>query len=333
MSSIKLTHIYNPSYDELGQTCFEFLARLGGPSVIHLDGQEPDRCRVILTLLHGNEPSGLKATHQFIREQIRPKTTVKIIIASVVAARTEPVFTHRMLPGQRDLNRCFSTAEKDLQSVLASAISEFINSVRPEAIVDVHNTSGSGPAFCVGVARSNQHRALASHFTHRLIHTDIRLGSVMELDFGCPIVTVEAGGAQDDEADVTAYKGLLSFVCSDNVFQTKQQVEILDTPRRLELVPDVDVSFGEQRLNGSSITIRQDIEKFNFGVTPANQRIGWINGDINRSLQLDSQSSSVGDYFYVENEQILTKQPLKLFMVTTRADIARSDCLFYFVVS
>ena len=117
MSSIKLTHLHNPSIDDLGRNCFNFLSHLGGPSVIHIDGKDNSRCRVVVTLLHGNEPSGLKAIHTLIQQDFLPITSLKIIIASVVAARTEPAFSNRMLPGQRDLNRCFSDSVFDIFSL------------------------------------------------------------------------------------------------------------------------------------------------------------------------------------------------------------------------
>ena len=193
MSSIKLSHLYNPSQDDIGQNSFEFLSLFGGPTVIHIDGKDNSRCRVVVTLLHGNEPSGVKAIHTLIQQSILPATSLKMIIVSVIAARYDPVFSHRMLPGQRDLNRCFSDSVFDLQGQLAQAIVEKINEYQPEAVIDLHNTSGSGPAFSVSVKDLPEHIALASHFTRRLIHTDIRLGSIMEQNFGCPIVTIEAG--------------------------------------------------------------------------------------------------------------------------------------------
>lgn len=331
MSSIKLTHFHNPSKDQLGQNGFEFLSRLGGPSVIHIDGKDNSRCRVMVTLLHGNEPSGLKAIHSLIQQCILPLTSLKIIIASVVAARTEPVFSNRMLPGQRDLNRCFSDSVFDLQGQLANAIAEQIHQCAPEAVIDLHNTSGSGPAFCVSIKDQPEHIALASHFTRRVIHTDIRLGSIMEQDFACPIVTVEAGGAQDQDADNNAFRGLRSFVTAQNVFERKQDMEILRQPRRLEIHSDATICFAASPDARKHITISQDVEKLNFGVTRPSHVLGWVYGKGLEHFHLDDRDQDVSTFFRLERGQLLTNCALKLFMVTTRADIAKSDCLFYFI--
>jgi hypothetical protein len=331
MSSIKLTHFHNPSKDELGQNAFELLLRLGGPSVIHINGKENSRCRVVVTLLHGNEPSGLKAIHALIQQGILPLTSLKIIVASVVAAHTEPVFSHRMLPGQRDLNRCFSDSTFDLQGQLAQAIAEQIIEFLPEAVVDLHNTSGSGPAFCVSTEDQPKYIALSSHFSRRVIHTDIRLGSIMEQDFACPIVTVEAGGAQDLDADNNALSGLKSFVTAQNVYECQQDMEILHNPRRLEIHSDATICFADAPDPSKNITIFQDVEKLNFGVTQPSHVLGWINGKGLEHFHLDDSNQHVSTFFRLESGQLLTNCALKLFMVTTRADIAKSDCLFYFI--
>jgi len=336
MSSIKLTHIYDPLPAQVGETLYQFLNGLSGPTVIHVKGQESNRCRVVVTLLHGNEPSGLKAIHQLLLNQFTPTVNTKFIVASVVAALTEPVFKYRMLTGQKDLNRCFSNDERDLQSLLASAIKEEIDACKAEAIIDLHNTSGSGPAFSVSISNSEQHLAMAAHFTHRMIFTDLRLGSIMEQQFTGPIITVEAGGAQDTDADITALEGIKSFLTAKDVFKQKQYVEQLYNPRRLELKANASIAYARAPIKGKSLTMRQDIERFNFGTTKANQLLGWLPDNSLDVLQLDNANFNVNDYFVAQGHgqagyQLKTKCSLSMFMVTTRADIASSDCLFYFV--
>ncbi len=336
MSSIKLTHIHKLLPAQVGETLYQFLNYLSGPTVIHVKGEESSRCRVVVTLLHGNEPSGLKAIHQLLLSQFKPAVDTKFIIASVVAARTEPVFEYRMLPGQKDLNRCFGNHKRDLQSLLASAIKDEVQTYQAEAIIDLHNTSGSGPAFSVSVSNSEQHLAMAAHFTHRMIVTDLRLGSIMEQRLACPIITVEAGGAYDDDADLTALEGIKSFLSANDVFKQTQDIEQLHNPRRLELNPSGSIAYAQLPVKGASLTMRQDIERLNFGTTKANQLLGWLPDNNLDTLQLDNADFNVSDYFVVESSdqegyQLKTKCTLTLFMVTTRADIASSDCLFYFI--
>ncbi len=331
MSALKLEHIHQPNADILGQTVFQFLTNLSGATVLHLDGKVNTKCRVLVTLLHGNEPSGLKAIHELLLQGFVPQVNTKVIIASVVAARTEPVFSHRMLPGQKDLNRCFTDDSIDLQSQLAKSINELILTYQPESVVDLHNTSGSGPAFSVSTQATLHNIALAAHFTRRIMLTDIQLGSIMEQNYACPIITVETGGSQDSDADITAVKGLRSYLSEPDVFKQKQEVELLKYPRRLELVATANLTFAEHQQKEYEVTMRQDIEHLNFGLTPANKVLGWVTGDDLSHFQLDQNKATISLFFRIENGQLMTNCPLKLFMVTTRADIAKADCLFYFV--
>jgi hypothetical protein len=330
VSGLKLNHVYDFPAALLGVTLLQFLANLGGPSVLHLQGKDHSKCRVIVTLLHGNEPSGIKAIYRLLQQGFVPEFDTKIIIASVVASLTEPVFTHRMLPGKEDLNRCFSRNHPDLQSQLAQAINQHIRECSPESVVDIHNTSGSGPAFSVSVSNSPQHRALAAHFTHRMVYTDIRLGSIMEQDFSCPVVTIEAGGAYDDEADITAMKGIESYLTKQNVFTQTQDLELLLNPRRLELRPSASIVYSTKALSEANITLRQDIEGLNFKRVESGTQLGWADNQGLAHLKLDREHVKTEDYFEVIDSKLLTKKHLTLFMVTTRADIAKSDCLFYF---
>lgn len=336
MSKIKLTHLYDLPSSQVSNTLYEFLNYLPGPTVVHISGKDNSRCRVIVTLLHANEPSGLKALYELLSSDFIPLVNTKFIIASVVAARTEPVFTHRMLPGQKDLNRCFSSQDRDLQTVLAEAIKEELSTYKPELIIDLHNTSGSGPAFCVSISASEQHLALASHFTHRMIVTDLRLGSLMEQNFNAPVITVEAGGAQDEDAHITALSGIKSVLLAENVFVQKQALEVLSNPRRLELCQHASIAYAHSPLSNIDVTMRQDIEHLNFTTVRENQHLGWVSSTSLTALKLDKEKLSLTEFFQFipinDNYcELRTKNALTLFMVTTRADIAQSDCLLYFV--
>lgn len=330
MSSIKLNHFNH--FDNLPHfnNGHDFLNFLPGPSVFHFTGKYSNTCRVVVTLLHGNEPSGLKALSLLLNEKYQPYYDTKFIVASVVAAKTEPEFSHRMLTGKRDLNRCFSAPFDDLQGKLAQSIIELLTAYSPQAVVDLHNTSGSGPAFAVTTIKDNLHLAISSHFCHRQITTDISLGSLMECRLGFPIVTIEAGGAQDEEADLIAYNGLKSFLGVKEIEQI-QDVELLASPRRLEIKPNINICFANVESKQTDITIMQDIEKLNFGCTKTNTPLAYCTSDALSYFNISDQSD-VAEYFKVEDGILYTKIEMKMFMVTTRADIAKSDCLFYFVV-
>ncbi|GGW95833.1 hypothetical protein GCM10007391_32500 [Alteromonas halophila] len=308
-----------------------FLLSLGGPSLLTFLGLDSSRCRVVVTLLHGNEPSGLRAVLALAQERLIPAVTCHVIIASTAAAATRPRFSHRMLPGQEDLNRCFGPGGESAQFQLAGAIKACIAKLNPECVVDLHNTSGSGPDFSVSISGDNAHQALASCFTSRMIVTDLRLGSLMEQSFSGPVVTIEAGGAKDALADETAVCGLRTLFTEPDIYALKHRVELLHYPRRLELQPGSTIAYLDGPDSATSVCLRTDIESLNFGYTPAGTHLGWVRENGLSDFRLDDRRAELSSYFCVEDHCLFTAVPLQLFMVTTIADIARSDCLFYFI--
>ena len=149
----------NPLATEIGDNVGQFLEVLGGPACIFLDGDNTDSTRAFVTLLHGNEPSGVMALFRWLKSARRPAVNIVCIVASVTAAMETPLFSNRMLPGTRDLNRCFRPPFDDEQGQLAEEILEILHMHRPEAVIDMHNTSGSGPAFGVCTHMDRQHDA------------------------------------------------------------------------------------------------------------------------------------------------------------------------------
>jgi hypothetical protein len=328
----------NPAAEEVAPGAIEFLEALPGPTHIFIPGRDPSRCRVVVSLLHGNEPSGFMAIHALLRQQIRPAVDIHFFIASVAAARTRPLFFYRMLPGERDLNRCFRPPFDDnAQSQLAKAILDILHALKPEAIVDVHNTSGAGPSFGVAVYMDAQHEALTSLFTHRLVITDLVLGSVMELtETLCPTVTIECGGAKDDESDRVALIGMTQFVGLEDVLNLAPDnvaMEFFRNPLRLELQQGAAISYGMHALPIKGVNLLPDVEHLNFNFVEPGTPLGFVTGEVDTVLRARSNTGedTVLQYFLVQDNQLLTRQRMKFFMVTNNPEIARTDCLLYFV--
>ena len=88
----------DPKTRDVGTTVEEFLTRLGGPTWIVLSGRDPLRTRAVTTLLHGNEPSGVRAIFQWLRSGTRPRVNLACFIGAVEAALAQPGFAYRHLP-------------------------------------------------------------------------------------------------------------------------------------------------------------------------------------------------------------------------------------------
>lgn len=328
----------NPSAETIGATAVEFLHRLPGPTHIHIPGKTPGKCRAMVTLLHGNEPSGLYALHEVLRQKIRPCVDLHCFVMNVDAAKQAPGFVYRMLPHHKDLNRCFQPPFGDSdEEQLARALLDELQALQPEALIDIHNTSGSSPAFGVTTFMDERHDALVSLFTHRMIVTDLTLGALMEVsDSMMPTVTIECGGAQDRESRLVATEGLIRYMTLESVLEaahSEVSLEFFHNPMRLELLEGSDIAFGEHSLMPDGVTLLPDIENFNFGFVDSSNLLGFVSGPLTANLtaRRPDGADCLADYFQARDGKLFPRQKLKLFMVTTNPEIARKDCLFYFV--
>lgn len=337
-ASTAFHRIIDPLPSDIGPTAMEFLRSLPGPTHIHLTGKEQSRCRAATTLLHGNEPSGFFAIFNIIKQKIRPLVDLHFFILNVDAAKQSPGFIYRMLPHHKDLNRCFGSNAGDSDSErLAKALLDEIKRLQPESLIDIHNTSGSSPSFGVTIFMDKRHDSLVSLFTHRMIISDLRLGALMEVsDSIMPTVTIECGGAQDKEANLLATQGLIRYMTVDNVLDHEHSeisLEFFHNPIRMELQKGSDIAFGEHSLMTDGVTLLPGIENYNFGFVETNTLLGFVSGGLadNLSAHRTDGSECLSDYFLLRDGELYPARKLKLFMVTTNPEIARKDCLFYFV--
>lgn len=329
----------NPKPGTLGRSVTEFLQTLAGPAHIHVHGKQRNRCRVVVTLLHGNEPSGVGAVFHMLERSVVPAVDVHFFIPNIAAALAPPGFHYRMLPGRRDLNRCFKPPYTDAEGNIARALLDTIAELRPEAAIDIHNTSGEGPAFAVTTHMDQRHDALAALFSHRMVVTNLRLGALMEISERlCPTVTVECGGARSEAAHHTAISGLQKYLTQADVLTPgpfELPLDFYHNPIRLEFLDKASARLAYQKspaIDGG-LTLRPDIEKYNFNVITPDDCLGFIDEDSlqNLSARTARGEDKVQHYFISHEGRLHTTMALKLFMITTNADIARDDCLFYFV--
>ncbi|WP_347136752.1 succinylglutamate desuccinylase/aspartoacylase domain-containing protein [Parahaliea mediterranea] len=329
----------NPLATEIGGDVEAFLRYLDGPSCIFLDGADSGRTRAFVTLLHGNEPSGARALFLWLKSGRQPAVNTLCIVASVTAALQPPLFSHRMLPGARDLNRCFRPPFHDEQGRLAEEILEVLRLHHPEAVIDMHNTSGSGPAFGVCTHRDRHHDALVALFTERLVVSHLGLGALMEIsEHNYPTVTVEVGGRLDEDAHRLAAEGLARYLLAERVLAeegNEHALELFLDPIRLELNAGIALTYADHAAPDADVTLLPDVERHNFGVVRPEQALGWARGDPRRLFCAQDAGGrcAVSQLVRVDGGRLYPARALKLFMVTNNPDIAQSDCLFYAVAA
>lgn len=332
-----IDHLNDPSPQTLGRSPLEWLDRLSKPTVIRVAGRDPSRTRAMATLLHGNEPSGLFALHRWLLEQHTPEVNMLFLLGGVYPAKIPPRFSLRQLPDGRDLNRCFKEPFEGKEGAIAEAILAELRKANPECLLDVHNTSGTGPAFAVTITNDAAHQALTSLFTDRLIMTDLRLGALMEYsEQEVPTVTIECGGAQDDNAHQLAYEGLVRYASRPDVLSLEKadwEVAVLRNPIRVELAPEATIEYCLEPTGQADLTFPPDIEHRNFGIVSPDEPLGWIGKKGLGILTAIShnRTENMAQVLRVKDGQIYPAQSIKTFMITTNPVIAKSDCLFYAV--
>ena len=324
-----------PRASELGLTVEAFLARLEGPAWIHVPGKDRSRIRVLTTLLHGNEPSGVRALHRWLRSEMTPVVDMVCIIGAVDAAVAEPGFHYRFLPDTKDLNRCFREPFDGAEGRLAGTILEWLRELGPEALIDLHNTSGRSPAYALTTRAASPQLSLASLFSEQLIQTDLRLGTLMEAtEDDWPTVVVECGGASSSESDSIAYDGLLRFASEEDVLgqvSGSGRVRVFQHPIRVELCEGRKVTYESSPNGRVDLTLLPDVDKYNLDCLQAGDMIGWVG-----TAYVDVLLARGGDgrdhtreLFLEDAGRLVMAKPGRLMMMTTNPTIAANDCLFY----
>ncbi len=317
-----------------------FLRELGGPTAIRVPGRDRGRCRAVVTLLHGNEPSGARAVHGWLRSGAVPATDALIVLAEVEAALADPPFTHRQLPGAPDLNRLFAAPDGSRHGRLAAAILDTVLACRPEALADIHNNSGHNPAYGVVARAGLAERAITALFGDIAVTYDLRLGALIELtEERFPSVVVECGRAGDPAADAVARRGLDSFLGDDGLLlREPPPLRVLRSPVRVEAIPGVALAFGSGPGPagpgpGTDLVVDEEVDRHNFELLPAGTALGWARDGAPWPLVArgaDGRDRS-RDLFAVEDGLLVARTAMVPIMMTTDPRIAVSDCLFYAV--
>jgi hypothetical protein len=321
-----------PTPQDVGPTVEDFLVKLSEPTFLWLPGLDATRTRAVSTLLHGNEPSGVRALHRWIREGRQPQVNLLCFIGSIGAALTDPQFSHRYAPDGKDLNRCFRSPFEGPEGTIAEAMLHELHHAQPEALIDLHNTSGRSPAYGVTTLNRDIQETLTGVFCDHLIVTDLRLGTLMEAtEYDWPTVTIEAGWANDPQADELAFRGLTRYALAKDFPDISSPVTVLHHPIRVELQKEATVAYDRIPIPEVDLTLPPDVDRLNFGLWSPQETLGWIGP---RGLDVLWAKNAMGQnvssaIFSVHNGELRLAHPSRLMMVTTNADIAQSDCLFY----
>jgi hypothetical protein len=323
-----------PSPSRVPADPLAFLESLAGPTAWHVPGRDRSRTRIVTTLLHGNEPSGFLAVHEWLRSGDVPAVDAICLLANVEAARLHPVFTHRSVPDRRDLNRCFLGPFDEPEGKLARTILALVAERRPEALLDLHNNTGRNPAYAVGVEPTPDALALTALFADRFVWSHLQLGALLEAVKTCPAVTVEVGKSGDEQANRIALDGMRRFLETDSLFAASAapKIRVLKLPMRARIRPGNRLVMAQRPDAGAELTLPDDLDRHNFETIPPGSRIGWVRGP-NSPLELIDEHGDdrAADYFERRGDELVARLPFMPIMITVDAAIAANDCIFYVV--
>ena len=324
-----------PSAEAIPPSPEAWLRALGGPSLLRLPGRDRSRTRVVSTLLHGNEPSGIRAVHGYLASGAVPAVDTVFFIGAVPAALAAPGFAHRQLPGARDLNRCFREPEPGPEGELAQEALALILGAEPEALLDLHNNTGHSPAYGVGPRCGVAELDVVSFFAQRYVHSDLQLGALVEATAArFPSVVVECGRSGDPRADLVARIGLRRFLEAERLDQRPaRSPEVFGGPVRVRLRPGLKLVVGSRPDPAADFTLAEDVDRHNFDRLGPGHSLGWLAADGAIPLQaMDGEGRDRTDeLFEVRASELLTRGYLTPIMMTVDPQIAAQDCVFYAV--
>jgi hypothetical protein len=325
-----------PQRADIPPSAVGFLRGLGGPTWIHVPGRDRSRTRAVAALIHGDEPSGLRAVHGWLRGGAQPAVDAVFFIGAVEAALAAPGFAHRMLPGRPDLNRCFLPPYVGEEGALAAELIGKLRAARPEALIDLHNNSGHNPAYGVGLSADAPLLALTALFGRRFVDTDLRLGALFEATHDeFPSLTVECGRVGDPLADAVARSGLDRYLSALRPLEPQipaPALDVLARPVRVTLRSGVRVAFADAPRPGVDLTVARDIDRHNFETVASGSPLGWVADGVWPVMARDAGGIDIArELFEVRDGVLRARRDLIPIMMTTHAQVAERDCLFYAV--
>lgn len=313
----------------------EFLDWLGGPALVHLRGRDRGRARLLSGGLHGNEPSGFRALHALLRDPPSLATDTLLLLGNVPAARLEPRFTHRTVPGEEDMNRVWCGEAVTPLRRVAREVLRRLEDWPLEAAVDLHNNSGRNPCYAVVPAGLEPLRAgLARAWTSRLFLCEgLSLGTLIEgLSGRCPAIVIECGQCGCPLADANGEAGARRWLEAESPWEPEPvdagPLVLHRALGRVEVPPGVELAFGEDPR--ADLWLDPELDRHNFTLVPAGTPLARAVTPRGRLLARDlAGQDCTGSLLLHDGEHVRLARACVPTMITNRACIAKSDCLCY----
>jgi hypothetical protein len=304
---------------------------LGGPTLIHLPGRQPEPL-FLSVLLHGNEDAGFLAVQALLRayESKELPRALSLFIGNVSAARAG----QRRLDGQPDYNRIWPGTESP-ELPEARMMQRLVDSLRARrafASIDVHNNTGINPHYACINRIDNRFLHLAAQFSRTVVYFIRPLGvQSMAMSAVCPALTIECGKPGQDYGVEHARDFLdaclhLHEIPSHPV--PSHDVDLYHTVATVK-IPE-QLSFGFEP-GDVDLRLVEGLDHLNFRELPAHTVLGRVRDGAALRLDVsDEHGQDVYDrYFRIERNNLLTNCAFMPSMFTLDENVIRQDCLGY----
>ena len=304
------------------------------PALIHLGGDQPEPLFVSV-LLHGNESSGLAVVQTLLKTYASKPwpRAVSFLFGNVQAAREGL----RRLDGQPDFNRIWPGTElgaspetRWAQKVYADMAARGVF-----ASIDIHNNTGRNPHYSCVERLDGQSLNLGVLFDRLVIYSPYPKGTQTgAFKQVCPSVTLECGSPGEASGVEHAVEFIEKCLRLPEIPCQPPAAEDIDLFHALAqvLVRD-EVSFSYD-YPAADLLLRPQLDELNFteltpGTLLGKTKPGSPPTPLPLIARTDDGRDVAGDYFRIENNQLVLTQGSMLCMLSMDERIIRQDCLCY----
>jgi succinylglutamate desuccinylase len=301
---------------------------LGGPALIHLEGNRDDSLFVSV-MLHGNEFTGLLAIQQILRKYIDRELprSLSIFIGNVAAAEQNL----RALPGQPDFNRIWGYGDTP-EHQMTHQVMESMRERKVFAAVDVHNNTGKNPHFALICRHENDFYHLATLFGRTVVYAvKPDTTSTWAISDLCPAVTLECGLPGDQhgvEHAVEFIEGCLHLSHFPEHPLPEHDMDLYHLVSIIKIPSRYSFSFNGE---DTDLLFDEDLVLMNFSEVPEGKVFCRIKEGSDAFLEAwdEHGKDRSSEFFTRDGEEYKLKVPVMPSMLTDNEHVIRIDCLCY----
>ena len=305
---------------------------LGGPTLIHLQGRNPQPLFVTV-LQHGNETTGWDAVRRLLKSHYEfdqlPRS-LSILVGNTAAAK------HRLrrLDDQLDYNRCWpggSLGDSDIGKMFQQ-VTDRVRTLSPIAAIDFHNNTGLNPHYAAINRIRPEFLRLASYFSSKVVYFTIPLGTQsLSLSRFVPSATLECGQAGELQGADHSMGFLETCLHLDDIPTTplsEEDVHLFHMVATVRVHEEAFFGFGHVP---TDISFRENLDVLNFQELPSGISLGKINGGPAYPLIATNIEGAdvTKQYFRFDRGQIETVREIMPSMLTPDRRVIQQDCLCY----